>query len=462
MSNRPADRRWQLNHPREDLPWHRPPRPADVDPPCSAPCCTGTAWQAPRARARPVRPLDPARSGARPDQPARPREPRLPRQRRPAHDEALDALTRCPTPSARGVLISLAVPSDEIRWWRDTPGGPAGAAPGRRRPPARRRPADAAPPPRSPHARVPATTAPATAVPLAPSLADVLVGPAAGAAPLTAFAPVPHRPPPRRPPPPRPHAAREAIDYRRATGGMDAFDGAIEAGVSRELTEALSALVRAARAPHVAVSSAPGARHPRRLRPLRRPRRVLTRRPARAPARPAPATCVPDPPYRSRSPAPSSACAAPGPPARAPSACVLAGADVPHLRVTLDEEDYASPATPTSSGSPSGCAAGWSAGAASAGSPAPPSRTGAGGRGRAGPADEVPPGESGLLRRGVRGSVRGRRPRVTVSRSGCRRVGTIACARAPGMAPHPPSVRRDRCRRPCDHPTRFRAGKNAW
>src|SRR5207248_4939748 len=38
------------------------------------------------------------------------------------------------------------------------------------------------------------------------------------------------------------YAAREAIDYQRATGGMDAFDGAVEAGVSRELTEALVAL----------------------------------------------------------------------------------------------------------------------------------------------------------------------------------------------------------------------------
>ncbi|TQE16124.1 hypothetical protein SipoB123_41235 [Streptomyces ipomoeae] len=31
---------------------------------------------------------------------------------------------------------------------------------------------------------------------------------------------------------------------RKATGGMDAFDGAVEAGVSHEPTEALVALVR--------------------------------------------------------------------------------------------------------------------------------------------------------------------------------------------------------------------------
>ncbi|MEV0505039.1 hypothetical protein AB0I84_46700, partial [Streptomyces spectabilis] len=43
-------------------------------------------------------------------------------------DEALTALTRSPSPSARDVLVSLTVPSDEIRWWRDVPGGPAGTA----------------------------------------------------------------------------------------------------------------------------------------------------------------------------------------------------------------------------------------------------------------------------------------------------------------------------------------------
>ncbi|MDV7219173.1 hypothetical protein R5A26_24870, partial [Streptomyces prunicolor] len=42
--------------------------------------------------------------------------------------EALIALARSNTPSAREVLVGLAVPSDEIRWWRDIPTGPAGAA----------------------------------------------------------------------------------------------------------------------------------------------------------------------------------------------------------------------------------------------------------------------------------------------------------------------------------------------
>ncbi|MGW0557130.1 hypothetical protein ACWDZ6_23565, partial [Streptomyces sp. NPDC002926] len=42
--------------------------------------------------------------------------------------EALTALARSAAPSAREVLVGLTVPSDEIRWWRDVPPGPSGAA----------------------------------------------------------------------------------------------------------------------------------------------------------------------------------------------------------------------------------------------------------------------------------------------------------------------------------------------
>ncbi|MCZ9339342.1 hypothetical protein NGM37_16335, partial [Streptomyces sp. TRM76130] len=70
-----------------------------------------------------------------------------------------------------------------------------------------------------------------------------LVGPAPGAHRLTAYLPVATG----RPLAVRLHqalyAAREAVDYQRATGGLDAFDSAVEAGVSHEFTEALVALV---------------------------------------------------------------------------------------------------------------------------------------------------------------------------------------------------------------------------
>lgn len=42
--------------------------------------------------------------------------------------EALTALARSAAPSARDVLVALAVPSDEIRWWRDVPEPAAGTA----------------------------------------------------------------------------------------------------------------------------------------------------------------------------------------------------------------------------------------------------------------------------------------------------------------------------------------------
>ncbi|MFD7701666.1 hypothetical protein [Streptomyces caelestis] len=173
--------------------------------------------------------------------------------------EALLALSRSATPSAREILLALAVPSDEIHWWRDTPAKPGGAtawtAEERLRSAARRTLLAAALATRARagfhgarHRRQAAA-----------ALDAVLVGPAPGGRRLTAFAPVTTG---------RPlavrlhhalHATREAIDYRRATGGMDAFDTAVGAGVSQELTEALVALVRGAEGARIAVAWAPAA-----------------------------------------------------------------------------------------------------------------------------------------------------------------------------------------------------------
>ncbi|MEU7577730.1 hypothetical protein AB0B50_09045 [Streptomyces sp. NPDC041068] len=173
--------------------------------------------------------------------------------------EALVALSRSASPAARDVLVGLAVPSDEIRWWRDVPVGPAGTATW----------------PVEEQLRAAARQlllAGALAArgragyygarhrgPAAASLQNVLVGPAPGGRTLTAFVPVPTG----RPLTVRLHqalyACREAVDYQRATGGMDAFDGAVEAGVSHELTEAIVALVRGTEGARVAVEWAPGA-----------------------------------------------------------------------------------------------------------------------------------------------------------------------------------------------------------
>lgn len=173
--------------------------------------------------------------------------------------EALLALSRSAEPSAREILLALAVPSDEIHWWRDIPAGPRGAtawtAEEQLRSAARRTLLAAALATRARagfhgarHRR------PAAAV-----LDTVLVGPAAGGRRLTALAPVTTG----RSLAVRLHhalcATREAIDYRRATGGMDAFDTAVTAGVSHELTEALVTLVRGTEGARIAVAWAPAA-----------------------------------------------------------------------------------------------------------------------------------------------------------------------------------------------------------
>ncbi|MFD1660725.1 hypothetical protein ACFSL4_21580 [Streptomyces caeni] len=173
--------------------------------------------------------------------------------------EALVALYRSGSPSARDVLVGLAVPSDEIHWWRDVPASVVGTVPW-----------DVEDQLRTAARRTLLAGALATRArvgyhgvrhrgPAAAALENVLVGAAPGGRRLTAFVPVPTG----RPLAVRLHqalfAAREAVDYRRATGGMDAFDVAVGAGVSHELTEALVALVRGSEGAGIAVEWAPAA-----------------------------------------------------------------------------------------------------------------------------------------------------------------------------------------------------------
>ncbi|WP_030745395.1 hypothetical protein [Streptomyces griseus] len=176
--------------------------------------------------------------------------------------EALTALARSATPAAREVLTGLAVPSDEIRWWREVPPGPAGTVPW----PVQEQLRSAA-------RKVLLAGALAVrgragyhgsrhrAAALA-ALEPVVVATDPGGRALTAFLPLP----PGRPVAVRLHhalhAAREAVDYQRATGGTDAFDSAVEAGVSRELTEALVALVRGTEGVRIALAWAPAAGTP--------------------------------------------------------------------------------------------------------------------------------------------------------------------------------------------------------
>lgn len=258
-------------------------------------------------------------------------------------EEALTALSRSAVPSAREVLYGLSVPSDEVRWDREIPPGPYGF------------PSEAA------WTAQEQLRSAARRLLLAGALADraragyygarhrakaeraldgVLVGPAPGARRLTAYVPVDsgrglatrlHH---------ALHATREAVDYRRATGGMEAFDAAVAAGVSRELADALIALVRGTEGARIALAWAPAAGVPAGC--AARPEPVefspgdlpVLREAAARYTRDEPAVQVgvTGAVVRMRRSAPGG-----GGTVRLR---VLAGADVPYVRVALEEEAY--------------------------------------------------------------------------------------------------------------------------
>ncbi|MGW2211780.1 hypothetical protein [Streptomyces sp. NPDC001781] len=326
-------------HP-EDPAWHRPPDPARVDPADLTALLRRHGWLR--------RGGIPGRYGRwTPPTPAEGPVSLLVPENRAFPDaddllgEALYALHRSAAPFAREILIALAVPSDEIRWHRDTPAGPVdGATPWtldeRLRTAARQTLLAAA---LAARARTGYHGARHRG-PAAALLGEVLLGPAAEGRTLTAFAPAPAG---------RPltvrlhhalHATREAIDYQRATGCMDAFDGAVEAGVSRELTEALTALVRGTEGARVAIAWAPAAGVPdgcaASAGPVEfSPGDLPALRAAGArylSAEPSVTVTVTGVVVRLRRSGP-----------RGPGTVrlrVLAGAEVPHLRLTLGEEDY--------------------------------------------------------------------------------------------------------------------------
>ena len=262
------------------------PTPPRSTPPSSAPCCTGTAGGGA------AEPPDATAAGPRRDrprrrhQPARAREPGLPRQRRPARRGAHRPRPAAARPPRARCWSASTVPSDEIRWWRDVPTGPARAPPPgpsqeqlrsaarqmllagalatraragllRRPPPAHRR-------------RVPGRASSSAPHP--------------AAAGLTAFVPVGTRP--RRSPyacttPCTPPARPSTTSGPPAA--WTPSTRAVEAGVSRELTEALIALVRGyGGRPHRASSGRRRPGSPTGVRAPARAGRVLARRPARA------------------------------------------------------------------------------------------------------------------------------------------------------------------------------------
>ncbi|MEU8586169.1 hypothetical protein AB0C59_04030 [Streptomyces sp. NPDC048664] len=340
MTHRPLDEVGRSVGPHlVEPPWNQPPAPDDVDPAVLAALLERHGWRRRGgAPGRYGRWTPPGRGDHRtslliPESRAFPDSDDL-------IGEALVALARSGSPSARDVLLSLAVPSDEIHWWRDVPAGPAGAAPWaveeRLRTAARQMLLAAALATRARagyygarHRR-----------PAAATLERVLVGAAPGGRELTAFAPVETG----RPLAVRLHealfAAREAIDYQRATGGMEAFDAAVEAGVSQELTEALVTLVRGSEGARIAVAWAPGAGTPKGCAAPAEPvefspgdlpvlREAGARYQREEPSVPVRITGAV---VRLRRAGPRGEGTV--------RLKVIAGAEVPHVRMTLDEESY--------------------------------------------------------------------------------------------------------------------------
>lgn len=258
-------------------------------------------------------------------------------------EEALTALSHSGLPSAREVLFGLSVPGDEVRWEREIPEGPYGyqgeaawTVQEQLRSAARRLLLAGALADRARAGYYGARhRAQAERV-----LDGVLVGPSPGGRRLTAYVPVDggrgtvarlHH---------ALHAAREAVDYQRATGGMEAFDAAVAAGVSRELADALIALVRGSEGARITLAWSPAAGVP-----------------AGCAARPEPVEFSPGDLPVLREAAARYTREEPAVPVRLAGAVVrmrrsaaggggtvrlrvLAGAEVPYVRAALDEEAY--------------------------------------------------------------------------------------------------------------------------
>ena len=273
-----------------------------------------------------------------------------PRGGRPPHyadyadllGEALTALARSPAPSAREVLRALTVPGDAIRWTRDVPGAGPGvpwATADHLRSAARAMLLAGARAALRPAAYFGERHGPQAAA----FLDSVLVGPsgsAVGGDLLTAYTPVPDGRPTATTLLRALQATRDAVDYQRATGGLDAFDAAVGLGVSHELARSLVKLVRGTEGVSVELDWSPAAGPPEGF--AARPDPVEFS-PGDLPAleaagaryrdgEPSVPVRLTGTVVRMRRPAPSGGGSV--------RLRVLAGADVRQVRVRLDEEAY--------------------------------------------------------------------------------------------------------------------------
>ncbi|MFD7902354.1 hypothetical protein ACFVSN_20260 [Kitasatospora sp. NPDC057904] len=165
--------------------------------------------------------------------------------------DAVTALSRSHSPSARSILLALSVPGDELRWHRDVP-GPAGTAPWED---AERlgRAARAMLAAGAKAGRTRAAYFGARLDTWADDFLDRVLVVEQGAG-LTAYTPAPEGRAAVTTLVRALEALRDAVDYRRVSGGPEAFENAVQAGVSRELVQSVEELVRGATAARLAVA----------------------------------------------------------------------------------------------------------------------------------------------------------------------------------------------------------------
>ncbi|MED7950863.1 hypothetical protein [Streptomyces sp. BE303] len=185
--------------------------------------------------------------------------------------DAVTALSRSASPSARAILLALAVPGDELQWRRDL-AGPPGSAPATVPWDDTERLQRAARAMLAAGAKAGRTRAAYFGARLDSWAGDFLdrVLVVSGGPGLTAYTPAPEGRAAVTTLVRALEALRDAVDYRRVSGGAEAFENAVQSGVSRELVESVEELVRGATASRLtvawsAVAGTPGGFGDRRI-----------------------------------------------------------------------------------------------------------------------------------------------------------------------------------------------------
>ncbi|MEV6978186.1 hypothetical protein [Kitasatospora sp. NPDC093806] len=164
--------------------------------------------------------------------------------------DAVTALSRSASPSARAILLALAVPGDELQWRRDLAATPGTVTPGTVPWDDTERLQRAARTMLAAGAKAGRTRAAYFGARLDSWAGDFLdrVLVVGGGPGLTAYTPAPEGRAAVTTLVRALEALRDAVDYRRVSGGAEAFENAVQSGVSRELVESVQELVRGATA----------------------------------------------------------------------------------------------------------------------------------------------------------------------------------------------------------------------